>query len=172
MFDDGSLTFFYWIEGPWAGRLAITARPRGGDWLAEEIQGWRRAAVNTVVSALTVEEVADFQLEGEAELCRAAGIDFVSFPVPDRGVPASAADFARLLPGLGGQLAAGKTVAAHCRAGIGRSTILAAGLLLQAGVEAAAAFERIRQARGGPVPDTPEQRQWVEAFARKHLVSV
>jgi hypothetical protein len=27
----------YWIEGPWAGHFAIVPRPRGGDWLEDEI---------------------------------------------------------------------------------------------------------------------------------------
>jgi hypothetical protein len=27
----------YWIEGPWTGRLAISARPRGWDWLQDDV---------------------------------------------------------------------------------------------------------------------------------------
>ena len=32
----------FWITGPWRGRLAIATRPRGGEWLGDEIRGWRR----------------------------------------------------------------------------------------------------------------------------------
>jgi len=28
------LTELHWVDGPWPGRLAVAARPRGGDWLA------------------------------------------------------------------------------------------------------------------------------------------
>src|ERR1700693_5787458 len=30
-----------WIPGPWAGRLAMSNRARGGDWLDDEVRGWR-----------------------------------------------------------------------------------------------------------------------------------
>ena len=42
----------YWIVGPWRGRLAIAARPRGGDWLDDELSGWRQAGIDVVVSLL------------------------------------------------------------------------------------------------------------------------
>ena len=35
-----------------AGRLAIMARPRAGDWLEDEISGWRAQGVEIVVSLL------------------------------------------------------------------------------------------------------------------------
>jgi hypothetical protein len=41
-------TELYWIERPWRGRLAIMPRPRGGDWLDDEIQSWRRSGVDVV----------------------------------------------------------------------------------------------------------------------------
>jgi hypothetical protein len=25
----------YWVDGPWPGKLAISARPRGGGWLTQ-----------------------------------------------------------------------------------------------------------------------------------------
>ena len=29
-------TSLYWIDGPWKGKLALSGRPRGGDWLKDE----------------------------------------------------------------------------------------------------------------------------------------
>ena len=49
----------------------------------------------------------------------------------------------------------------HCLAGIGRTGISAAGILLHAGYEAVEAFERVGTARGMEVPDTEEQREWI-----------
>ncbi len=54
----------------------------------------------------------------------------------------------------------------HCRMGIGRSALVAASLLVVLGMPATATWARIEQARGCPVPDTPEQRAWVEQLAR------
>jgi hypothetical protein len=33
-------TELFWIPGPWKGKLAIVPRPRGGDWLDDEVGGW------------------------------------------------------------------------------------------------------------------------------------
>ena len=38
----------FWIPGPWRGRLAVATRPRGGDWLEDEVNGWRRAGLDVV----------------------------------------------------------------------------------------------------------------------------
>src|SRR6266700_16433 len=74
------MTQLFWIEGPWHGRLAISARPPGGDWLADEMIDWRHAGVGTVVSLLAAEEIQDLELIREEPLCRAAGMEFVSMP--------------------------------------------------------------------------------------------
>ncbi|HEY1376959.1 MAG TPA: dual specificity protein phosphatase family protein [Gemmataceae bacterium] len=158
----------YWIDTPSGRRLAILARPRSGDWLADEIRSWRDQGLNVAVSLLTPEEVGEFDLADEAAACAAVGIDFVAVPVPDRGVPASREAFADAVSRLVGAASSRRAVGIHCRAGIGRSAMLAAALLVAAGVSPAEAFERVRAARGVPVPDTPEQRSWIEAFARSY----
>jgi protein-tyrosine phosphatase len=62
-------------------------------------------------------------------------------------------------------LHSGKAVGVHCRAGIGRSSLIAVSALIRAGFSADSAFRLAEEARGCPVPDTPEQRRWVERFA-------
>jgi len=160
-------TPLYWIEGPWTGRLGTMPRPRGGDWLQEEVEGWRSNGVQVVVSALEKEEIIELELQGEENHCRALGLEFHNFPIPDRSVPAgilSTVDF--LQPRLA-QLAEGKSVAIHCRAGIGRSSLLAACLLMMSGdADSKIAFRRISKARQCPVPDCKEQEEWVSQFAR------
>jgi protein-tyrosine phosphatase len=151
----------YTIEGPWPGRLAIVPRPRGGDWLEDEVRAWKTAGVNVVVSALEADETAELDLMTEAECCAATGIEWLAFPIPDRGLPASSQATGELAGVLSKRLAEGKTVAIHCRQSVGRSAVLAACVLVSGGVAAEVAFERICKARGCPVPDTPEQRQWV-----------
>jgi len=59
-------TELYWVDGPWPGKLALASRPRGGDWLEEEMAGWRRAGVDTVLSLLTPEEEQELELKREA----------------------------------------------------------------------------------------------------------
>ncbi|HEV7672520.1 MAG TPA: protein-tyrosine phosphatase family protein [Thermoanaerobaculia bacterium] len=155
----------YWVPGPWPGRLGIVPRPRGGDWLADEVRSWRESGLSVVVSLLTPEEVAEFGLESEAELSRRAGLEFRSLSIPDLGVPPSRAAMADLAESLEQALAAGKGVAVHCRQGIGRSSLAVASVLVAAGVSSGEAFRDIAAARGTSVPETPEQRRWVETFA-------
>jgi len=158
-------TKLYWVDGPWPGRLAILPRPRGGDWLEDEIRSWQQASLDVVVSLLTRDEIVALDLEREAELCQANGIQFVSFPITDRGVPPSqkaTLDLARRLTKI---LAEGKSLAIHCRQGIGRSAVIAACLLILSGIDPETAFQRISAARGCAVPETAEQREWVRALA-------
>jgi protein-tyrosine phosphatase len=154
------------IPAPTPGRLVIVPRPRGGDWLADEIAGWRRAGVGVAVSLLTAEEAND--LAAEATLCGSHGVRFESLPIPDCDVPNSTSAVSDLAERLIVDLAAGRTVAIHCRQGIGRSALVAASVLTLLGVDAADAVGRIASARGRPVPETPEQSAWIMAFARKH----
>ena len=155
----------YWIPGPWPGRLAVLPHPRGGDWLEDEMAGFRRAGVDIIVSALEREEERLLELTGERELCQAQGMEFISFPVADGTAPTSEKAVGELVRLLETRLAAGKNVAIHCRAGIGRCIVLAACTLALAGIEPEAAFQNIQQARGCHVPDKKEQAEWVKRFA-------
>jgi protein-tyrosine phosphatase len=163
----------YWIDGPWPGRLAIVPRPRGGDWLEDEVRFWQQVGLDVVVSLLTRDEVADLDLAKEAELCQANGIQFVSFPVADRGVPSSRKATLELMRNLNKTLADRKSVAIHCRQGVGRSAVIVACLLILSGIDPETAFQHISVARGCAVPETAEQREWVIAFsgARQHVPS-
>jgi protein-tyrosine phosphatase len=158
-------TELFWIEGPWPGRLAISPRPRGGDWLEEEMKAWRQAGVDAVVSLLTPEEAADLSLEQERSHSEANGIEFYSLPIADRSVPASDRDAAQLIGKLDAALSHGKKVAIHCRQGIGRSALIAAGLLIEQGLSPEEAIQRVSRARHAPTPETPEQRAWIDSFA-------
>jgi len=157
----------HFINGPWPGRLATMARPRGGDWLDDEISRLRRAGITALVSLLEPEEAAELNLENEQQICGANGIDYHSMPVPDRGVPSSRDAFDDLARTLLHALAAARTIAIHCRAGIGRSSLLAARILIEAGVAANEAWARISKARGLEGPDTREQRHWLEGDLRR-----
>ena len=108
----------YWLDLPEAGRLAIMPRPRAGDWLLDEIAGWKREAINVVVSLLEQHEVDELGLQQEPTLCEAADIEFVSFPVPDRSVPMSTTKTAQLVRSVVANLIDGKAVVIHCRAGV------------------------------------------------------
>jgi len=154
----------YWIkiEGI---RLAIVPRPRGQDWLPDDISLLRRAGVDVVVSALTPSENEELGLVEESQCCQDSGMKFLAFPIEDRSVPISHSEFSDLVDSVMDSLRKGKGVAVHCRAGIGRSSMIVASALIRNGLSAESAFRAIEESRGCSVPDTPEQRQWVEGHS-------
>jgi len=155
----------YWIHGPWVGKLAISARPRGGDWLEDDIAGWRKARIDGIVSLLTNQENADLQLSEESDLAQSHGLRFVSLPVEDRGVPQSRDDTSRVIAQVGEMLRQARNVAIHCRQGIGRSGMFAAALLIRDGSTPGDALTQISGVRGLPVPETEGQLAWVREFS-------
>jgi protein-tyrosine phosphatase len=161
------MTGIHWIDAPTTGRLAIMARLRAGDWLDEEIIKWKEAGIEVVVSLLEIEEVHDLGLQKEADLCRSSGIEFISFPIPDRGIPESDRKAVDLAADIFTRISTGSGVAIHCRAGIGRASLVAACALVSGGMDADKAFSLIAQARGVGVPDTDQQRDWVRGFAAR-----
>ena len=69
------VTELHWIDGPWRGKLALSARPRGGDWLEDEIAHWQRSGIKIVFSLLTDEEMSDLDLLNEAAEVHAQGMN-------------------------------------------------------------------------------------------------
>jgi hypothetical protein len=158
-------TELFRIPAPHPGRLAIAPRPRGNDWLDDEIAGWHGTGIDIVVSLLTPDEVEEFGLEGESAACDSHAMRFVNFPISDRGTPASRERFGQLIADIGTDLAAGRGVVIHCRQGIGRAGMTAAAVLVANDMEPEQATAIVSKARGRPVPETPAQRDWLDAFA-------
>ena len=161
------------IFGSFPGRLATMAHPRGGPWLAEEMAGLARAGVDVLVSALTGEEDRRLGLTQVAAAAAANAIDFISYPIVDRGVPraqdiAGDTDVVALGVRLAAHVRAGRFVVTQCFAGIGRSTLLACATLVMLGVGPEESLRMVSQARGLPVPDTEAQRHWLYEFAAAH----
>jgi protein-tyrosine phosphatase len=153
------------IETPAVGRLATMSHPRGGGWLADDMAAMAGLGVAVLVSALTEDEYHRLAIAGVAEAARSAGLEYVEFPIADRGVPDPSADVSRLADRLADDLRTGRSVVIHCWAAIGRSSLLAAATLVRLGVAPTEAWRRISTARGLTVPGTVEQQAWLEEFA-------
>jgi len=158
-------TRLYWLDESWPGKLAVSARPRGGDWLPDEIADWKRSGIDVVLSLLEKREEEELDLENEAETARTQGVDFLSLPIPDRQTPNSGAQVTASLDRMTKALQGGKNVLIHCRQGIGRSGLIATCLLMRKGMSPGAALEKVTAARGVEVPETKEQREWIDHYA-------
>jgi len=158
-------TTLYWIDGPWPGKLAIAARPRGGEWLEDEMRDWKYTGINTVLSLLTADEEQDLDLVAESREAKREGLRFLSLPIPDRQVPPSPSQVAPVLDELDAELASEKNAVIHCRQGVGRSGMMAACLLVTRGKDPGRAVVEMARARGTAVPETSEQRSWIDLYA-------
>lgn len=142
-------------------QLGIMARPRGNDWLADEIRGLKLRGIQTVVCLLENSELYELGLTDEARQCEENGIQFVHFPIEDVSIPQDEKSFLALIQALDERIGRSEKVAVHCRMGIGRSSVVAAGVLIRRGFPKEDVFDRISAARELSVPDTEEQREWV-----------
>ena len=127
-------TELYWVDGPWPGKLALAARPRGGDWLEDEIASWRGARVDTVLSLLTPKEERDLDL---------LTLSNNSIPIfPQARMPWCTVVRESAAPGW-----------------------WSACLLVTKEMTSGATLKALSYARGTAVPETNEQREWVERYA-------
>ena len=140
----------------------MMARPKGNDWLEDEIRKLGFLGINTVVSLLEKHEEIELEIEKEDNLCQKYDIEFVSFPIRDRGVPEEIEPFLRLISKIDRRLRDDKKVAIHCRMGIGRTSLVAAGILMKSGYKPDGIFEFLSEKRTLDVPDTDEQAQWIK----------
>ena len=160
----------YPIAALGAGQLSIMARPAGGPDLEAALSGLKQQGVNHVVSLLEPDEAESLWLGDEGLVCRSLGLRFTSFPITDFDVPLHRDAVLDLVEKLYVEIADGAHVVAHCRAGIGRSGLIACALLVRDGMTPGVAMHEASFARGVPVPQTGEQVAWVEALGSRDWV--
>lgn len=93
---------------------------------------------------------------------RAAGFRVLHFPIEDFSVPSSMEDFHRFIEQLDAALRE-TAVYLHCSAGIGRTGLAAAGLLVFLKQEPSEAIQEIREVRPGAV-ETRGQKEFLSRY--------
>jgi len=160
----------YWVE---PGRL-----------LAGEYPGAARGEAQDRIQALLQAGITSFiDLTAEGELPAyhaglARDVSYRRFPITDHGVPDSSAVMADIVAAIAQDLADGRRVYVHCRAGIGRTGMAVGCYLIHQGLDGTAALDKLQdlwrrcsRARSWPsVPETDEQvrfvRTWIAPGAR------
>jgi protein-tyrosine phosphatase len=132
--------------------------------LQADLEVVRDAGIDILVSLLTPQDSEELGLVNEGRIARLFGMRFISYPVLDRCTPSDMAGFRELVSDLRDQVRAGSKIGAHCRGCIGRATVLLASVMIALGWRADDALRQIERARGFPVPDTPEQLEWILNF--------
>jgi protein-tyrosine phosphatase len=159
------MTNIFWIKHSRWPQLAIVAKPEGDNLLEVELRELKSAGIQILVSLLEVEEEDYLGLGREREFTLKAGMDFISYPIPDGTTPQDRQSFCELISYLTEAIRDGRHIGVHCRGSIGRSTVITASVLIELGWDAKEALSMVRAARGCPVPDTAAQRRWIFRFA-------
>jgi protein-tyrosine phosphatase len=147
--------------------LAIVMRPRGEDWLENDLKRIQMAGIQTIISTVEIWEARALGLSEEGSKIERLGMRFISYPMPDRSVPFDRENFTEFVQKLARRLQTGEKIGVHCRGCIGRSTVVTASTLIKLGWPAEKALDAIEKARGCSVPDTEEQRDWILDFGEE-----
>ncbi len=157
------------------GMIGITFCPgkrdrhsAGGAWERDLEPDMARIREWGTTSLVTLMEDHEFDLLGVRQLpfaAQEAGLVWFHLPVRDVSIPDFR--FHDRWPGIGlrlmEDLTGGGRVVVHCRGGLGRSGIVAALLLIEAGMAGQAAVETVRKARPGAI-ETVQQEAYVRGY--------
>lgn len=156
------LTPIYWLNGlPAPGRVGFMGAMKGGAALSGEVRRLREEGARVLVCTLTPREMGFLGLVNLPVACLMHDVRLRMLSVVDRGVPDADADTAAVLDELARAVADGQGVVAMCRAGLGRSVIVAGAVAQRVGLRHELALAMLGHARGRPVPETEEQMRWL-----------
>ena len=161
-------TKIYWIHDfNNDGRLGIMPRPRGNDWLEEEIVHLKKQRVDVWVSLLESHESQELGLRNQQSLSNKYEFEFINYSIVDRSVPDKSQKIELLIERVHQFVLNGRSVVIHCRMGIGRSSVIAGAVLIKEGFKTDLIIQKITMVRGLKVPDTEEQVQWLKDQEQK-----
>ena len=108
--------------------------------LQASLKTLQAAGADAVVTMMPYAELGEFKADSLPAECAVLGLAWFHLPVEDDCAPEApfSQAFASHKAGLLGRLAAGQTLAIHCRGGSGRTGLMAAILLLESGYAPAA----------------------------------
>ena len=152
----------YKIETPTKGSLFQMPKP-SGEWFRDDLQHYQMIGMDHIVSMLERDEAAELGLSDEGMHCEEVGLDFTSFPIPDRYIP-ELDEFSPIVACLAQKLEGGQSIGVHCRAGIGRSGLLNCCILKTVGLTTKDAIHAVSESRGLKIPDTQIQIDFINAF--------
>ena len=143
------------------GQLSLSPMPVQTR-LGDDLTDLRDAGAAVLLSLVGDDEFGPGGPDAFGARVAAAGLDWLRLPIADYGVPQ---DAAAVLDDALSRLGQGQHVAIHCRAGCGRSGMIALRLMVLAGEEPEHALDRLRLRRPCAV-ETEAQRLWASRPAR------
>lgn len=156
----------YWITRINNAQIGISACPLGRGDLKAELTKIVSEDELLMISLLTEEEKAMLHLQEEGPMSKAFGIEFKEFPIADMSIP-GAQRFMKFIEELYGRTNELDRMLIHCRAGIGRSSLIALGLMTRHGFVLKESVELVSRIRGYDVPQSRSQRKLLSFYSEK-----
>jgi ADP-ribosylglycohydrolase/protein-tyrosine phosphatase len=164
----------YWVE---AGRLLVGEYP-GSRSRADTMDRLKQLLAAGVTQFIDLTDAGELpSYEGLLPFATPAGrrIQYLRETIPDHGVPGSQATMERIFETVRSSIAAGDVVYLHCRAGIGRSAMVAGCYFVDRGMTAAAALDALQKCWKQSaksqhwvcVPETDDQYEYIREWARR-----
>ncbi len=130
----------------------ITQGLYGGYWqrdLDKDIQIIQQWQTDTVITLMEAHEFEELGVPQFVQVMNSQPFEWLHLPIPDMNPPSS--DFKdawmKAGPTIHQKLQRGKRILLHCRGGLGRTGLLAAQILIESGMLATQAIQRVRAAR-------------------------
>jgi len=147
------------------GSITMMPKPPGGSQLNAYIEYLKSRNIDVLISLLQYEEINSHSLSQEGIACDESYIEFISFPIKDHDIPQFFIPFNHLIEQLVKRIESDKNIAIHCYAGIGRTGLVAASILIKMGLQVDQALIKLSQVRGIRVPETIQQISWLHHHA-------
>lgn len=155
----------YWIAEINGCQVGISPCPAGQDQLKAELSSLLFSGKTILISALPEREVGMLGLQDEEALCAQMGIRFINLPITDTSIPGSG-KFTRFIDELYALTYPTDRMVIHCRAGIGRSSLIALGLMIKHGFPLAESIRHASKIRGFEVPQSRSQSNLLSWYAQ------
>ena len=143
------------------GSIRVMAKPDTSASPSAVFAAMEKLGITHVVSLLETNEAKALGLQNEATLCASNNIGFINFPIEDMSLPSDFDAFVAIADELHRMAKIGAQIVIHCRAGIGRSGMLACAVVMNEKINSSKAIKIVANARGLDIPDTAEQRDFI-----------